>query len=123
MGKVVFVTKIGSFNEYPGDVVVKINADQHEVKNIHKALSRILNNKEEMEERKRKAIHYAKENCSLDENCIKYSNFFNELKTYTYSEGEYADRIVDAFFDMGIKSENYIDHVYERVGNLLTHSS
>jgi len=79
MGKPVFVTKIGSFNEYPDNTVVKIDADENEVQSIYKELQRLMTSDNEIQKRKVNSIKYIKENCSLEKNCIKYTKFLREI--------------------------------------------
>jgi glycosyltransferase involved in cell wall biosynthesis len=99
MGKIVFVTNVGSFEEYPDEVVVKIEADRYEVQRIHSKLSEILSDENELNSRKEKAVQYAKNSCSLDKNCTMYVDFFNELANGTYQEDDKTDKLVDILFD------------------------
>ncbi|MCL2819380.1 MAG: glycosyltransferase [Oscillospiraceae bacterium] len=120
MGKVVFVTKGGSFDECPSDVVIKIEADQYEVLRIYSKLLELLNNENELISRKEKAVQYAHDYCSLDKNCMQYTEFLTNMKNGSYKEDDNIDKLVDILFDFGLYSESYISELDERIGCLLS---
>ncbi|MCL2819381.1 MAG: glycosyltransferase family 4 protein [Oscillospiraceae bacterium] len=119
MGKLVFVTKIGTFKEYPDNAVVKINYDQYEVQNIYLKLIEILKDKNKMIKMKENALLFAKENCSLESNCIKYYTFINDIINGKKSKIDYIDTFVDGLYELELHSEKYIKQLGERVGAVI----
>jgi glycosyltransferase involved in cell wall biosynthesis len=122
MGKPVFVTKIGSFEEYPDDTVIKIDADENEAQSICNELSGLLKSEKEMAKRRKNALKYAKENCSLENNCAMYADFFEQLSRGTFSEDDSVDLFLDKIEELDKDSENLAEQVealVEEVGLII----
>lgn len=107
MGKPVIVSQIGSFEEYPDDIVLKISHDQNETHEILEAVRGLTLHKEELAVRSEKALAFAKENCDLSKNAEKYADFFEQLKNGTYQK-EPIDALVDEMFRTGKTSRKDI---------------
>lgn len=107
MGKPVIVSQIGSFEEYPDDIVLKISHDQNETHEILEAVRGLTLNKEELALRSEKALAFARENCDLSKNAVKYAEFFEQLKNGTYQK-EPIDALLDEMFRTGKTSRKDI---------------
>lgn len=108
MGKPVIVSRIGSFEEYPDDIVLKIGHDQNEIHELLESLCALTQNKAELERRSKKALIFAKENCNLEKNAAKYAEFFRNVKKGTFVDDE-VERLVDYLFAKGQTSKKDID--------------
>lgn len=114
MGKPVIVSQIGSFEEYPEDIVLKIRHDQNEGHEILEAVRGLTQNKEELVRRSEKALAYAKDNCDLKKNARKYAEFFEQLIKGTY-EKDPLDALLDKMFEQGRTSKKDIAAIVENV--------
>lgn len=110
MGKPVIVSRIGSFEEYPDDIVLKINHDQHEVHEILEAVRGLTQNKAELADRSKKALIFAEENCNLAKNAQRYADFFKAVKEGAFVE-EDIERLVDFLFAKGKTSKKDIEEL------------
>lgn len=113
MGKPVIVSKIGSFEEYPDDIVLKIDHDQNEVHEILESVRGLTQNAEELEKRSNKAIAFAKENCDLAKNAKRYAQFFEQIYTNTFKK-EPTDALLDELFAKGLTSKKDIEQLVLR---------
>ncbi len=113
MGKPAIVSQIGSFEEYPDDIVLKICHDQNETHEILEAVRGLSLNKKELATRSQKALAYARENCDLTKNARKYAEFFRQLKEGTYKK-EPLDALLDEMFKNGRTSKKDIAAVIEQ---------
>lgn len=120
MGKPVIVTNIGSFQEYPDNIIFKVDYDENEVEEIVKAICTITNKKQVKKNIGKQAIEYARINCSLENNAIKYFNFYEDIMNNTIKE-DILDSLIDKLFELGITDDQYIEHlVREKLdGNLI----
>ena len=66
MGKPILVTAIGSFEEYPDDIVMKNSWGENEITDIVSNLKEALANPSELKSRGEGAYDYANENCNLE---------------------------------------------------------
>lgn len=114
MGKPVIVSRIGSFEEYPEDIVLKIGHDQNEVHEILEAVCNLTRNKDELIRRSERALAYAGENCDLKKNARKYAEFFEQLIKGTY-EKEFLDALLDKMFQSGRTSKKDIEAIVENM--------
>lgn len=114
MGKPVIVSRIGSFEEYPDDIVLKISHDQNEIHEILEAVRGLTQNKTELAERSEKALAFAKENCDLEKNARKYADFFEQLIKGTYKK-EPLDALLDEMFESGRTSKKDIEAAVENL--------
>lgn len=110
MGKPVIVTDIGSFQEYPDDVVIKVPYDDTEVNEIYNAICELAKDKKVLEERGQKAFDYAKHHCNINVNAARYVDFFKQIKYNTFQVEE-IDHIIDKLFELGLTDDSYIDHL------------
>ncbi len=97
MGKPAIVSRIGSFEEYPDDIVYKISHDHNEIQGILKAIETLAKDRQELEKRGRAAIAFAREHCSLKKNARRYAAFFRQVKDGEWQDTE-IDRLVDWMF-------------------------
>lgn len=110
MGKNIIVTNIGSFEEYPDDIIFKIRYDENEVEDIFNTIYKITKNKSEMKEREKRAIKFAKEFCDLNKNAQLYAEFYNQIKDGSYKE-DIIDSIVDKLFELDLIDDSYVEHL------------
>jgi len=120
MGKLVFVTRVGSFDDYPDDVVVKINADQNEVQSIYNELSKFLKNENDILKQKKNAIKYAKVNCSIENNCLQYVDFFEQLSKGSYIEEDTIDSFIDSIYTLDTNDLSFDEHCKDGLNKLLS---
>ncbi len=113
MGKPVVVSQIGSFEEYPDEIVQKICHNHNEVQEILDAVKTLAKNREELERRGNAAVAYAKEHCDLQKNAERYSRFFADVKEDTFEEEE-IDRLVDMLFAKGTTSKKDVAELLEK---------
>ena len=107
MGKVILVTDIGTFQEYPENVVFKVSHGNQEVKEIVDCLQTALSDLTSLEERRKAAYHYALQNCSLSINAQKYVKFFGDIQKGCYQE-EYIEHLLDVMQSIDLLDEAYI---------------
>jgi glycosyltransferase involved in cell wall biosynthesis len=107
MGKPVMVSSIGSFEEYPDDIVAKIGCGNNEVADIYNTLISLMSSPATVDEMAAKAFTYAKENFDLGKNASRYYDFFLNTENYIHSKN-YIDLLVDRMTEMGIIDQNYI---------------
>lgn len=117
MGKPVMVTDIGSFQEYPDDVVIKISYGDNEVSEIYHSLCNLVKNKEVREECERKSLEFAKVNCDLKTNVQKYLKFFKQVVSNSF-EFNSIDLLIDTLFELGLTDDSYIDHLLNKMSYL-----
>lgn len=118
MGKPVMVTDIGSFQEYPDDVVIKISYGDNEINEIYKALYKLYNDTNMRKERQRKALLFAKKNCDINLNAVKYVQFFEQILNNTFQFDE-IDSLIDTLFEIGLTDEIYIDDLAKKVSEVI----
>lgn len=97
MGKPAIVSRIGSFEEYPDDIVLKINHDHNEGQEILKAIETLAASRQELEKRGKRAIAFAREHCDLVKNAGLYAEFFRKVQENSWQDTE-TDRLVDWLF-------------------------
>lgn len=113
MGKAVIVTNIGSFDEYPDDVVLKVRYDNNEISDIFNAICEIALNKSKLIEREKLALEYAKVNCDLKKNANKYIKFFEQFSNNSYNDDDILDSFLDMLFDLNLVDNEYIEHLFK----------
>lgn len=115
MGKPAIVTDVGSFAEYPDDVVFKVRFDSHEVDDIYDAICLLTAKKgSELKIRSKKAREFAEENCEIHKNAAMYSEFFDQIISGTWQR-DYCDIMIDRLCELDLTDTAYV----ERVGNLM----
>ena len=110
MGKPVLVTNVGTFEEYPDDIVYKICHDDHEVMDIVDCIVPLLKDKDKIEECSKRSIEYAKDKFDISKNALKYYNFYNTVVNEKFEEQDPIDRALNKAFE--IKGEKDISVEY-----------
>lgn len=108
MGKPVIVSNVGSFEEYPDDIVMKVRCDDNEVFDIYELLCTLTSNKALLAERSKRAFEFAKELCNIKINAIKYNDFYMSIRDKSFVENG-LDVFLDKLFDLKIIDDIYID--------------
>lgn len=114
MGKPVIVTDIGTFADYPDDVVLKVRHDEHEVDDIYQAVSLLAGNKNELKKRGKAALDYAKTYCDLEQNAKQYAEFFKQVHDRAW-QPEYEDIIITRLCELRLTDEEYTSKLYRNV--------
>lgn len=109
MGKPVIVTDIGTFADYPDEVVLKVRYDDNEVNDILQAIYRLTDDRNAMKKRSEMALTFAKQNCSLQTNSTRYYDYFQQICDHTW-EPDYEDVILGRLCELGLTSEDYVGH-------------
>jgi hydroxymethylpyrimidine pyrophosphatase-like HAD family hydrolase len=112
MGKPVIVSQIGSFEEYPDAIVLKVRHDQNEVHEILDALRSLTESPSELEKRSRLALEYAQKHCDIRKNAEKYADFFAQLINGSFQK-EPLDALIDKMFRDGRTSRKEIEAIVE----------
>ena len=118
MGKPIIVTDIGTFADYPDDVVLKVRYDENEVDDIYEAVFKLLEQKEELKKRGEKALVFAKEQCDLEKNARKYNDFFHQVHAHTW-QAEYEDTVISHLCELGLTEPDYLEAFYSKMGDCL----
>ncbi len=118
LGKPAIVTAIGTFLEYPDNIVRKVRYDEHEVEDITQQIIDLTSDREQLTELGECARKYAEKNCSLEKNAEKYACFFKRVHDHTY-EPEWMDRLVDVVMELGLVNEQYTDHLNSIVTSMM----
>jgi glycosyltransferase involved in cell wall biosynthesis len=114
LGKAVIVTKIGNFEEYPDDIVIKVRYDENEVDDIYQAINTLIKDNIRMKEMTMKSYQYASEYCEVRKNAVKYSTFINDIINDTYHE-DFLDEVVDTLFELSLTEDKYINHLFTKL--------
>ncbi len=118
MGKTVLVSKVGAFDEYPDDIVIKIRVDENEIKDITNNLIALSRDRQALMDRGKTVLQYAKDNFSLEKNAMKYAEFLQSLSENRYSETEYADHLLDRMLGIEIIDREYAKTLGKRAFDL-----
>ena len=110
MGKVILVTDIGTFTEYPDNVVVKICIDNEKTEIIKKSIE-IKKDIKKLSNYEKNAIDFASRDCSLKDNVIRYRDFVKGIDEY--QELSINDIITDSLYRLGIIDEEIISKLCE----------
>lgn len=119
MGKVVFVSDVGSFKEYSDEIVVKINTGESEIEDIYKELVEFINKKDIMNARKKKSIEFAKKYCSLEKNAVRYKEFLEAVNNGSYYESNILENIMDKLCEVKIYDEYFIEIICRKLEVIL----
>lgn len=112
MGKTVFVSNIGTFMEYPDDVVIKIACDKQESQQIYEGLLRLSSEIQAYQER---AYRYALINNNLEINCKKYIKCFSNLIQNSIEAEGFEDKLLDTILDMKLTDSSYVDRLFQKI--------
>lgn len=119
MGKVAFVSDVGSFKEYPDDIVIKIKTDDSEINDIYMNLINLINKKDDMNMKKEKSMQFSKENCMVERNAIRYKQFIEVISNGTYYESDIIENIVDKLYEMKVVESVFIKEIFNKVKGFL----
>ena len=108
MGKIMFVTNVGTFSEYPDDVAIKINIE-HETEEMIEKILYFLQNKDEARAYEAKALEFAIQYCTLSANAKMYKAFIENLSIW--EETDVEEMIAEAFYALNIRDEEVIRKV------------
>lgn len=108
-GKPVLVTNIGTFEEYPDDIVFKVRYDKNEVNDICSFISKLSLDKKLLHDTGTKAIAYAKKHCDLQKNAKMYSDFFDAVLNDKFTDDE-LDKLVDKLIQSGNTTTSNIEN-------------
>lgn len=111
MGKAVFVTNVGTFMEYPDDVVIKVDYGKGETEQIYDGLLRLST---EMGRYQERAYQYALENNNLQINCRMYIECFTNFVYNTFGVEDFEDKLLDTIFDMKLANSNYVNRLFQK---------
>jgi glycosyltransferase involved in cell wall biosynthesis len=114
-GKPTLASDIGSFSEYPDDVVCKVAHNGEEIENIYRIICNLTENKELYDNCSKNAFDYASRYCSLDKNGWSYFNFLNSLKEHTYREEDPLDALLDGVDDVDLFNDTVIRAVFDDI--------
>lgn len=110
LGKPVIVSSIGTFEEYPDNIVIKVRYDENEVQDIYSAICSLTKQKKELIKRGECALQFARENCDLAKNAERYVSFFEAVEQGTFQDS-FMERTMDKLFDLGLTDDQYIEHL------------
>jgi len=114
MGKPVIVTDIGSYQEYPDDIVFKVRFDKHETDDIFNALNNLTKSRGEIARISQNALRYAKENFDIKRNAKQYHRFFKDIQNSSFHE-TWLDSLADKVFEFDFTGETYLNHLYKKL--------
>jgi glycosyltransferase involved in cell wall biosynthesis len=115
MGKPVIVTAIGSFSEYPDNVVIKVSHDENEIEGIYKVLCGLMANKDLYDEYSRNALQYASDFCNLEKNALNYYNFLKDLNDDNYHEDDPLDVLLDGIDEMDLFNDEMVNNILKSI--------
>lgn len=110
MGKPVIVTSIGTFEEYPDNIVIKVPYGESEVNEIYKAINKLFSDKTALKDMSKNAYEYAVSKCNIEINAKKYYKFFEDIISEKYEE-DYIDYFIDKLFKLGLTDDFYLDYL------------
>jgi Glycosyltransferase len=114
LGKVVLVTKIGSFEEYPDDVVIKIGYGNSEVDEIVDTVKALIDDRNSMDKRQDAVYEFARRHLDLHKNAKIYLEFFKKILKGRFEE-EYEDYLLDYLQNLDLLEEKNAIRIFENV--------
>lgn len=121
MGKPAIVTDVGTFSDYPDDVVIKVRCDAHEIDDIYAAIRLLSDNQKELVRRSEAAVRFAKENCDIRKNAQRYAAFFEQVSTNTW-QPDYEDVMIGRLCDLGLTGNSYLKHIWDSLQTIVERS-
>lgn len=118
MGIPAIVTDIGTFADFPDDIVIKVRHDENEVSDLYKAIRMLILNRDEVNKRGIAARKFAAKYCSLSKNAVHYSKFFEEMIHFLW-QPEYEDVVIGRLCELGLTEEAYVTHVFHQCAAIL----
>lgn len=110
LGKPVIVSDVGTFSEYPEEIVLKVRYDKYEIQDLLTCIEKLTDSEQELNARSTYAVEYAKAHCNLEKNSKIYKKFFEQVLAGKYEE-KFIDLMVDRLWDMGLVDEDYIHRI------------
>lgn len=110
MGKPAVVTDVGTFSDYPDDIVLKVRYDEHEVDDILTAMRTLTDDRKEFRKRSKKAVDFARENCDPLKNAERYHDFFQQVIQGSWRP-DIEDVMVGRLCELGLTDEAYLRHI------------
>lgn len=111
MGKPAIVTNIGTFADYPEDIVRKVSYGESEAEEIAAAVEALSNDKGALQKRSAAALAFARENCDLKKNASAYADFFRQVCRGTW-QPPYEDVMIGRLCELGLTDDGYTSHIW-----------
>lgn len=109
-GKPLVASAVGTFVEYPDDIVRKVRTDEHEVDDIIQAMKEMSSDKKQLLTLGEKARRYARKHFSLATNARMYASFFEQVCQHTW-QPDWTDHLVDVLLELGLTDASYTQHL------------
>lgn len=109
-GKPLIASAVGTFVEYPDNIVCKVRTDEHEVDDIIQALTLLSSDRKRLLELGEKARRYARQHFSLATNARMYASFFEQVLHHTW-QPNWTDHLVDLLIELGLTDASYTQHL------------
>lgn len=106
MGKPVIVTDIGTFSDYPDEVVRKVSYGEREVEEIYQAIYELSQDKKQLRRRSQAALQFAKTYCDIEKNAKVYADFFESVRNGTWQPEE-EDVLIGRLCELGLTDDSY----------------
>lgn len=113
-GKATIVTNIGSFMEYPDNVVKKVSFGANEVEDIVQALRCLASDEPLRKSYEKNAHQYAELYCDIRKNAERYAIALQDFLYETFRENDCYERLVDTLFEFYLTEDEYVNHVSHR---------
>ena len=118
MGKPAIVTDVGSFSDYPDNVVIKVRYDHNEVEDIYKAIILLAAKKNELKKRSEAALEFAKKHCDLNMNAKMYATFFQQVYKHAW-QPDWEDVVIGHLCDLNLTNHEFIYALYKKMSCIL----
>ena len=114
MGKPAIVTDVGTFSDYPDNVVLKVRHDKHEVEDIYNAIILLTKKQGELQKRGKAALKFAQEHCDLEKNAELYYHFFRQIHDHTW-QPDWEDSLITHLCELGLTDNAYLQELYPKL--------
>lgn len=114
VGKPIIVTDIGTFSDYPDEIVKKVSYGEQEVEEIYQAIRELSRDKRQLKQRTQAALKYAEENCDIEKNAKTYVKFFEEVCNGTWLPDE-EDVLISHLCELGLTDDDYTTELWEQI--------
>jgi len=114
-GKNVVVSDVGSFQEYPEEIVFKVSTSNDESSELYDLFQYAAQNRAVLKQREKHIVNYARRNfdcCSISK---KYRDFFVDFYHYGTFYKNFMENLVDRLWNLGLTSKDYIIHICEDI--------
>lgn len=113
-GKIVAVTDIGTFQEYPDRYVKKIGFGSEEVPQLVEILKMFTSYKKKLHDYEKDISNFAKDNFSLPKNVKKYYAFFDEIINNKYKDKP-LDILINKLIELTLVDNEYLRKLSKRI--------